>query len=178
VQFPPTRERVIFLGRRVTVTVFSDLTGEEVAEDKVARLVVKGHPAISSPVYLEVLPEEVTDLDKRNVQVVTLELQLPGQDEPQSFTLPVEDFAALAPKGNMPDLLANAPAAKGSRRSSGEEINYATAEHAGRPHRGKVSDEEAAYVREHLAEVNERLRSEGKRLIDPTNPEHKETYHF
>jgi hypothetical protein len=76
----------------------------------------------------------------------------------------------------MAGLLASAPATLGGRRSSGEETNYATLEHAGRPHRGRISPEEAAFVREHLAEVNERLRAEGKRLIDPTNQEHKEQY--
>jgi hypothetical protein len=167
-----------FIGSQVTA--FSDLSNKEVPEDQLGRLVVKSHPDLDGqPVYLETLPEEVADLDKLNLQVVTVEWQPPGEGEPQSFILSVQDFADLAQGGNMADLLANAPAAKTSRRSGGGgEINYATLEHAGRPHRGKISPEEAAFVREHLAEVNARLAQEGERLIDPTNPEHKEKYGF
>jgi hypothetical protein len=46
----------------------------------------------------------------------------------------------------------------------------------GLPHRGRISPEEAAYVREHLDEV-QKLRSErGMPLIDPADPRTKERY--
>jgi hypothetical protein len=163
------------------MTAFSDLTGAEVPEDKLGKLVVKSHPDLDGqPVYLEALPEEVAGLDRANLQVVMVEWQPPGEGEPKSFILSVKDFAGLAKGGNMADLLTSAPAAKTSRRSGGGggEINYASLEHAGRPHRGKISPEEAAFVREHLTEVNARLAQEGERLIDPTNAEHKEKYGF
>lgn len=168
------------MGRRTTA--FSDLTDKEVPEDQLGKLVVKSHPDLDGqPVYLEALPEEVADLDKRNLQVVTVEWQPPGEgQEPKSFILSIKDFAGLAQSGNMADLLANAPAAKNTRRSGGGggETNYASLEHAGRPHRGKISPEEAAFVRDNLSAVNDRLAKEGERLIDPSNPEHKEKYGF
>ena len=166
------------LGRKVTA--FSDLTNAEVPEDKLGRLVVKSHPAFpGTPVYLEALPGEVTGLDKTSLHVVMVEWQPPGEGEPKSYLLLVKDFDALARNGSMADLLANAPAAKGSRRApAGESIDYATLEHAGRPHRGTISPAEAAFVREHLTEVNARLAKEGDRLIDPSNAEHKERYGF
>jgi hypothetical protein len=46
----------------------------------------------------------------------------------------------------------------------------------GLPHRGRISPEEAAYVREHLDEVQQ-LRSErGVPLLDPADPKAKERY--
>jgi hypothetical protein len=46
----------------------------------------------------------------------------------------------------------------------------------GLPHRGRISPEEAAYVREHLDEV-QALRSEhGVQLLDPADPRTKERY--
>jgi hypothetical protein len=46
----------------------------------------------------------------------------------------------------------------------------------GLPHRRRISPEEAAYVREHLDEV-QKLRSErGIPLIDPADPKMKERY--
>jgi hypothetical protein len=46
----------------------------------------------------------------------------------------------------------------------------------GMPHRGRISPEEAAWVREHLDEV-QRLRSErGVPLLDPADPRTKARY--
>jgi hypothetical protein len=166
------------VGRKMTA--FSDLSGTEVPEEQLGKLVVRGHPELSSgPVFIEALPNEVAALDRASMQVVTLEWQPPGEDEPKTYVLSVDNFNKLARNGDMTGVLAGAQPYRGRRSSSGgEEINYATLEHAGRPHRGKVSPEEAAFVRENLAAVNERLAREGHRLIDPSNKEHRERYGF
>jgi hypothetical protein len=165
------------VGRKVTV--FSDLTGKEADEDQFGRLVIRSHPDLGGPaVYLEVLPGEIAALDQANIPMVTVEWQPPGEGESKTYTLPVAEFDKLAKGGPTSKLLAEAPRASGRRSSGGEEINYATLEHAGRPHRGRISPEEQAFVREHLDEINERLRAEGKRLIDPSNKEHKAQYGF
>jgi hypothetical protein len=71
------------VGRKVTA--FSDLTGAEASEDQLGKLVVKGHPDLNGQaVYLEALPQEVADLDRRNLQVVTIEWQPPGEGEPRA----------------------------------------------------------------------------------------------
>jgi hypothetical protein len=123
------------------------------------------------------LPKGVVLLGRK----VTVFSDLSGKeaDEDQFGRLVIRshpDLDKLAKSGSTSKLLADAPRASGGRRASGEEINYATLEHAGRPHRGRISPEEQAFVREHLAEVNDRLRAEGKRLIDPSNKEHKDQY--
>ena len=46
----------------------------------------------------------------------------------------------------------------------------------GLPHRGRVSPEEAAYVREHLDEVQQLRSARGMTLIDPADPKTKERY--
>jgi hypothetical protein len=70
------------------------------------------------------------------------------------------------------------PARRGRPRKegAGEKIDYASPEHAGEPHRGRVSPEEAAYVRGHFGEVNKRLSDKGMRMIDPADPKMKERY--
>jgi len=60
------------------------------------------------------------------------------------------------------------PNRKKAERS--ERTTHATLEHTGQPHRGKVTPEEARLVREHLAEINQRMAAEGLRKIDSTNP--------
>jgi membrane protein implicated in regulation of membrane protease activity len=49
-------------------------------------------------------------------------------------------------------------------------IDYTSPEHTGEPHRGTISDEEKAYVRDHLDEVNARLRQQGLREINLSDP--------
>jgi len=43
----------------------------------------------------------------------------------------------------------------------------------GLPHRGRISPEEAAWVREHLDEVQQRRSERGVPLLDPADPKTK-----
>jgi hypothetical protein len=63
-----------------------------------------------------------------------------------------------------------------SNGSRGDRPDYATLEHAGKPHKGKVTDTEKQLVRDHLDEINQRLASEGLRTISTTDPDHVERY--
>src|SRR5512132_1698880 len=63
-----------------------------------------------------------------------------------------------------------------ARRRTEGKIDYSSPEHAGKPHRGRVTEAEAAYVREHFDEVNARLSSEGLRLLDPADAKTKQRY--
>jgi hypothetical protein len=62
------------------------------------------------------------------------------------------------------------------RSGRGGRTNYASPEHAGEPHRGRITEAEKEYVRANLAEVNARLAAKGLRTIDPANREHAERY--
>jgi hypothetical protein len=46
----------------------------------------------------------------------------------------------------------------------------------GLPHRGRISPEEATYVREHLDEVQQLRAARGVPLLDPADPRTKERY--
>jgi hypothetical protein len=100
--------------------------------------------------------------------------------------LSVDRFNRLAAGGDMNSILMNAVAAQQPqrptpprRRGRGTRDGQATARRKvewGLPHRGRISPEEAAYVREHLDEV-QKLRSErGVPLLDPADPKTKERY--
>lgn len=70
-----------------------------------------------------------------------------------------------------------------SRRARGEaaagpKVDYATLEHAGTPHRGRTTEAEAQLVRDHLDEINERLKADGHPTIDPTDEKAKRRYGF
>jgi hypothetical protein len=85
------------------------------------------------------------------------------RNEPSASHPAVADRAKIGTTGR--------PSTAASKR-----IDYGTVEHAGRPHRGVTTDAEKEIVRENLAAVNERLKREGHRIIDPTDEAMVERY--
>jgi hypothetical protein len=168
------------MGKKTLTVRFSDLSGREFdGDDQPVRMVVLEHPALESgPVELEALVPEVTPALDAALNVAIVELHMPGEEVPRRLVVEADSFDALASDAPMVTLLKNAPTVKPGKRTDKTAINYATVEHAGTPHRGKVTAEEASIVRQRLADVNARLAAVGVRQIDPTNPEHASRYGF
>ena len=62
------------------------------------------------------------------------------------------------------------------RPEARQRVDYASPEHAGEDHPGRISQAEKRYVKEHLDEVNARRRAKNQREIDPSDPEMAERY--
>jgi hypothetical protein len=62
------------------------------------------------------------------------------------------------------------------RRTRKDRVDYTSIEHAGRPHRGRITDAEKQIVRNNLDEVNRRLRAAGLREINPEDETLQERY--
>ncbi len=176
---------------------FSDLSGQLITEeDTLTRVVVLEHPELGdSPVEFEALLDEAQAIEKSAVRVAVLELHLPGEDEPRRVTVDLDAFDAMATDTAMSELLitarparkssrtASATSSRGSRASASagasagaSKVNYASLEHAGEPHKGKITDTEKQLVQEHFDEVNDRLVSQGLRTISLADPDHVERY--
>jgi hypothetical protein len=163
----------------------SDLSGRQATEEQFAKLIVHEHPQYQGPITLDVLPEELGELPDSD-QYVSIEVIQPGERSGQRALLSVERFNQLAAGGDMNAILMNAVAAQQPQRPSpprrrgrtprdGQARDRGTVEW-GLPHRGRISPEEAAWVREHLDEVQQ-LRSErGLPLLDPADPKTKARY--
>jgi hypothetical protein len=176
---------------RVEIRV-SDLTGEQIQDDeRAARLIVE-HPDYPEPIGLDVLPDEVTPhLTEENSRFVVVSLEQPDNPTPTRHVLSLSEFNDMFELGNADDAVEQAYSQqheeqrsrrRGGRRQSTrrqqtesrkpkERINYASPEYAGLDHPGRVSEAEKTYVREHLAEVNERRRQQGQDILDPADPE-------
>lgn len=171
----------------------SDISGKEADESSLGRLVVHEHPEYSDlPVTLEALPEELEQLQGNSARFVTVEWIRPGARKGERITVPIEDFNLLAGPGVMDNAIQDAliskhrsrsrageggrAAAAGTTRSGRAKVNYATLDHAGEPHRGRITEAEKELVRSHLEEINKRLRDGGLREIDPGDPTMKERY--
>jgi hypothetical protein len=134
---------------------------------------------------LDVLLEEIGELPESE-QYVSIEVIQPGERSGQRALLSVDRFNKLASSGDMNAILMNAAAtqqpqrpAQPRRRGRGTRDGQVTAKRKvewGLPHRGRISPEEAAYVREHLDEVQQLRSARGMPLIDPADPRTKERY--
>ena len=170
----------------------SDISGREGTQDELGRLVIHQHPEFQQlPVSLDVLPQEIKSLEAAT-QLVVLEYFAPGAQRGERMTVTLEDFNRLAPDGvEMKAVVFQAlidqqagrtaakaaePAAPRTTRNRRARVDYATLEHAGEPHRGRITETEKRLVREHLDEINQRLREQGLRQIDPREPAMKERY--
>jgi hypothetical protein len=170
----------------------SDLSGRQASEDQFAKLIVHEHPQYQGPITLDVLPEELGELPDSD-QYVSIEVIQPGERSGQRALLSVERFNQLAAGGDMNSILMNAVAgqpqqpAQPRRRGRGRETGDGQARDGqarggrgkvewGLPHRGRISPDEAAWVREHLDEVQQLRSQRGMPLLDPADPKTKERY--
>jgi len=163
---------------------FSDLSGQLIMhDDALARIVVHEHPELGDgPVEIEALTEEAEAIEEAALRVAVIDLYLPDDIEPRRIVMEADAFDKLATQNSMDELLTAARPVRRSTRSSptggsrADRLDYATHEHAGKPHKGKVTDTEKELVRDHLDEINERLAGQGVRTISLTDPEHVERY--
>lgn len=172
---------------------FSDLSGQLIMQDDaLARIVIHEHPELGDgPVEIEVLADEAKVIEKAALRVAMVDIYLPGEDEPRRVAMDAAAFDKLATERPMAELLIQAPRARVAKRATratpGQgaspagaaakgDRDYATLEHAGKPHRGKTTDEEKSLVQEHFDEINDRLAAEGLRTISLGDPDHVERY--
>jgi hypothetical protein len=176
----------------VKVIHVSDISGKEADEQSLGRLVVHEHPEYADlPVTLEVLPEEIESLQGAS-RFVTVEWIAPGARKGERLVVSLDEFNLLAGAGVMESAVQDALIAKhrnrprsggggagggsAAGRSGRGKVNYATLEHAGEPHRGRITEAEKELVRKNLDQVNRRLREAGQREIDPSDQAMRDRY--
>ncbi|MCA1604074.1 MAG: hypothetical protein LC775_00985 [Acidobacteria bacterium] len=168
---------------------FSDISNKLVDDEgAIVRIVVEQHPALEDgPVEIEAITDEVEPIRKGALDVVMLKLYEGDGTEPETVIMEVDAFNKLAGDMDMADVIRRAEPAYAPRRkkastaSSGavpstEKIYYSDLDHAGSPHRGRITDAEKETVRNNLEAINERLQRDGIRTIDLDNAEHVQRY--
>jgi hypothetical protein len=175
----------------VKVVHVSDVSDREGSQEELGTLEVLEHPEIGEPARLEIFPDEFERLQAAD-RIVRLRWTAPGSRRPQELTVLQETFDDLAQDRDMKRVLLSAITAQHERRGQTQaprrprrgggadgrrgKVDYSSPEHAGEPHRGRITEAEKSYVREHLDQVNRRLRGKGMRTIDPADPTMRERY--
>jgi hypothetical protein len=164
----------------------SDLSGKQANDDQMAKLVIHQHPQYDGRIELDVLPDEIGELPDSE-SFVSIEVIQPGDRSGQRALISLNQFNKMAGSADMNAILMEAvatqappehkrrtPRGRSGRGSS--KVNYATLEHAGEPHRGRITDAEKELVRGNLDMINKRLRDAGQREINPNDPEMQRRY--
>lgn len=161
---------------------FSDLSSKIIEnEDDLVRIVVEQHPALENgAVEIEATADEVKPIRQGALSIVSLKLYQGDGSEPEAITMKIEEFDGLAGDMDMADIIRRAEPAHPPRRQATspmtKRLDYSTLEHAGKPHRGKITDAEKETVRDNLDTINEQLKREGIRTIDLDNEDHVARY--
>ena len=169
----------------------SDISGQEIDEGQVARVVVSDHPALGNrTVELDASAQEVEGWESSQIHLVSIGIQLPGQSGVRRVVMEVSAFDQLFGPNDVAEILQNARsggAAPSHRRSRGHgarpaasapKVDYTDPDHFGQLHRGRITDQEAALVREDLTRANKNRAAAGQSEIDPDNPAEKKRYGF
>ena len=152
---------------------FSDLTNQIIEDEDVVRIVVEQHPALQNgPVEIEAATDEAESIRKSALSVVSLKLYPGDGSAPETVTMEIEAFNKLAGDMDMVEIIRRAQPAYSPRKqvkpaamSTGDKLDYASLEHAGKPHRAKTTDAEKETIRNNLDKINERLERDGMRTI-------------
>src|SRR5262249_37945188 len=127
---------------------------------------------------IEVGQDEAASIRSGALRVVSLKLYEGDGSVSETVTMEIEAFNRLAADVDMTDVIRKAESAYPPRRqikpataATAEKVDYATLEHAGKPHRGKTTDAEKEIVRTNLDKINERLERDGIRTISLDDPE-------
>ncbi len=94
----------------------SDLTGEILDKEHLARLVVEGYGEFQgAPITLDVLPSEVEGEIPEDGDLVVPSYYPPGAASGRRFFMERSDFEQLAPGADMAQVLESARSAQGAR---------------------------------------------------------------
>lgn len=167
--------------------VLSDISGDPIDDDKHARVVVL-MPDAGYPVELDVTVEEAAKFANTSLRLAEVtvhepnkparKVQIESKNLDKLFT-GVKDFEALLSTARRAQSEAPARRGRGPAKAAvpkGDKVNYATPEHCGELHRGRVTEEEARLVRENPGRASINRKRQTDKEIDWDDPAEKKRY--
>lgn len=180
----------------VRPTVFSDISNNPVPDDQHVRIIIQEHPALNgSQVQIDVSLDEASKLTSDNSDMVIFQIFEPNKP-PRRVVLNGTDLAKLYKGVDFADVIQRAEpvpqrvevaertvATRGrpkgttkAPKADGPKIDYQSAEHAGKLHRGRITDEEAAWVRDNRDLASKNREAQGHPAINWADPAEQKRY--
>jgi hypothetical protein len=176
----------------VRQVVVSDISGKDIEDGQGAVLVVSDHPALGGrTVELDADISEVEKLESSKLTMVSVEVRF-SDGARKRIILDAANFDKLFGKGtDVAEILQSArrggapeaaprrrgrPAATRATTSKPGKIDYTDEDHFGQLHRGRVTEAEAALVRDNLDQANRNRSLAGQPPIDPEGAADKKRY--
>ncbi len=173
----------------VKQVVVSDISGVELKEEEHARLIVQ-HPDIPTTLELDVSTAEAALLTDTTLRLVAMTVLAPNQP-PRSVQVETKvldrlfgdvDFDRVLAGARRADLATVPPSRRPGRAAAAptaarvERVDYTAPDRFGQLHRGRVTAEEAALVREHRERASANRQAQGHGPIDWDDPMERKRY--
>ncbi len=177
------------MARQHVEIITSDISGRELSSESAAVVIVSDHPVLAGrTVELDADISEVEKLESSKLTMVSVALSIPGEPL-RRIILDAAAFDRLF-KGNVEEVLLQARAAgsqstserrhgrQGAPGSSArtQSVDYTDNARFGQLHRGRVTEEEAALVRNDLVQANKNRAAAGQPPIDANDEREKKRY--
>lgn len=173
--------------------VVSDLSGVELTDEDHTRVVVE-HPDVGVALELDVSRSEAQLLQDSTLRLVTFSIFAPNEPPRRAVveTRTLDklfagvEFDRVLEGARKADRSAPATSSRSGRSaaptSSSEDradrVDYGDPDNAGILHRGRVTEREAAWVRNNLERANVNRERVGQAPIDPDDPKERQRYGF
>jgi hypothetical protein len=166
--------------------VISDLSSAELDDTNHVTAIIT-HPDVSFPVQIDLSAEEAEKLQETPLRLVEFELHAPNAPV---RTVRVEtkvldklfsgvnwdDVVAGAQKVTRSSTQASPKRAASPKASGGEKLDYTAPENAGKLHRGRITEAEAAWVRDNRDKASYNREQQGGKPIDFEDAAEKKRY--
>jgi hypothetical protein len=160
-----------------TVTI-SDISGKDIPDEEHATILVIEHPSVNGSVELDVSNEEAAKFESTSTELVHLIVRQ-GNRAPRQVAIELGAFNSLfGGKVDMAAVVGNArkAGAEGTKRRGrpagskaapkGDRLDFTAPENYGRLHRGRVTEAEAALVRDNREQASKNREAQTGSPID------------
>lgn len=177
-------------GMAVKQIMVSDISGKDIPDDQHARIIVEDHPALNgAPVELDVSSDEASKLQGSKIDLVTLVVHEINQ-APRRVVLDVTNLNSMFKGVDFEQVLGNArrveqsqpsvrtrrPRGSGPAAPKGDKVDYTAMDKIGQLHRGRVTETEAALVRDNMDKASANREAQTGKGIDWSDEKERGRY--
>lgn len=163
--------------------ILSDISGTELTDDTHVKVIVK-HPDFNYPLELDLSSDEASKIVESPLRLVTFTIyesnKAPREVTAETKTVDklfanFDDVLASARRAEVPAQKVRATRGSGSK-STGDKVDYTAPDNFGKLHRGRITDEEKALVRDNRDQASANRQAQTGSPIDWSDAKEQARY--